>query len=349
MRGRQIIKITSLVILLVVVPPAFAAASAPLVSIQVTPANPCVPQGGTQQFTARGTYADRSTQDLTSAVTWTSSTLGQLPTTGVCFIGDSIINHLGALNQWHGAVANNWVNAGVGGDASFSVLARINNEIDEPVCHTAVILVGINDLAGCAGCGHQCEDVVPPGTAANGYTSVASYIQQSVQVLMGKGVRPVVGTLMPVTSAWVNPTPALGDKDVVNAKILQLNAWLRSYAKSQGIVIADYYPLFAGPDGYGVARLYNVDGLHPNASGNLVLATQSGIALELMSPPSAIAGPTETIMSGGLATGVAQGITSIRATLGAISGSTTLTVTPPPLVPIAVMTTLPSISLGGTK
>src|SRR5947199_1261731 len=46
---------------------------ATLVSIAVTPANPSVPKGSTQQFTATGTYTDNSTQNLTSTVTWTSS------------------------------------------------------------------------------------------------------------------------------------------------------------------------------------------------------------------------------------------------------------------------------------
>ena len=44
-----------------------------LVSIAVTPANPSVAAGGTQQFTATGTYSDGSTQNLTSSVTWSSS------------------------------------------------------------------------------------------------------------------------------------------------------------------------------------------------------------------------------------------------------------------------------------
>src|SRR5262249_23018155 len=46
---------------------------ATLTSIGVTPANPTVPVGGTQQFTATGTYSDSSTQNLTSQVTWASS------------------------------------------------------------------------------------------------------------------------------------------------------------------------------------------------------------------------------------------------------------------------------------
>lgn len=45
-----------------------------LQSIAVTPANPSVAKGLTQQFTATGTYSDNSTQDLTSQVTWASAT-----------------------------------------------------------------------------------------------------------------------------------------------------------------------------------------------------------------------------------------------------------------------------------
>ncbi len=52
----------------------FRPGSAPtLQSIAVTPVNPTIPSGGTQQFTATGTYSDDSTQNLTSQVTWTSS------------------------------------------------------------------------------------------------------------------------------------------------------------------------------------------------------------------------------------------------------------------------------------
>ena len=44
-----------------------------LTSIAVTPANPTIQAGATQQFAARGTYSDGSTQDVTSQVTWASS------------------------------------------------------------------------------------------------------------------------------------------------------------------------------------------------------------------------------------------------------------------------------------
>ena len=44
-----------------------------LVSISVTPSNPSVGLGNTQPFIATGTYADTSTADLTSSVTWSLS------------------------------------------------------------------------------------------------------------------------------------------------------------------------------------------------------------------------------------------------------------------------------------
>ena len=48
--------------------------AAVLQSIAVTPANPSIAKGATQQFTATGTYSDNSTQNLTSQVTWASAT-----------------------------------------------------------------------------------------------------------------------------------------------------------------------------------------------------------------------------------------------------------------------------------
>src|SRR5262245_30028148 len=46
---------------------------AELVSIAVTPSNPTLPKGQTQQLTATGTCTDRSTRELARSVTWASS------------------------------------------------------------------------------------------------------------------------------------------------------------------------------------------------------------------------------------------------------------------------------------
>ncbi len=49
---------------------------AKLVSISVTPADPSIGEGATQQFTATGTYSDDSTADITTEVDWESSDTG---------------------------------------------------------------------------------------------------------------------------------------------------------------------------------------------------------------------------------------------------------------------------------
>ena len=59
--------------------------SATLVSIAVTPPNPSVPIGVTEQFTATGSFTDSSTQDLTASVTWSAmaSTTASITTGGL--------------------------------------------------------------------------------------------------------------------------------------------------------------------------------------------------------------------------------------------------------------------------
>jgi len=46
---------------------------APLESVEVTPADPSIATSFTQQFTATGTYSDNTKGDITTSVTWTSS------------------------------------------------------------------------------------------------------------------------------------------------------------------------------------------------------------------------------------------------------------------------------------
>jgi hypothetical protein len=54
-----------------------------LVTINVSPASVVVPKGLTQNFTASGVYTDGSTQDLTSSVTWASTSGASITSGGV--------------------------------------------------------------------------------------------------------------------------------------------------------------------------------------------------------------------------------------------------------------------------
>jgi trimeric autotransporter adhesin len=48
--------------------------NATIQTITVTPAMPTIALGGLQQFAASGMFSDGSTEDITSVVTWSSST-----------------------------------------------------------------------------------------------------------------------------------------------------------------------------------------------------------------------------------------------------------------------------------
>src|SRR5262249_16657552 len=76
-----------------------------LQSIAVTPGGPSVAQGLTQQFTARGTYSDGSTQDFPTQVPWPSSppAVATISTagvaTGVALGSSSITAALGGMTS----------------------------------------------------------------------------------------------------------------------------------------------------------------------------------------------------------------------------------------------------------
>ena len=85
--------------------------NATLQSITVTPDNPTIALGASQQFAASGSFSDGSTQDITSVVTWTSST----PTVAV-------MNQSGvASSASHGTTNINATLAGVTGSTMLTV------------------------------------------------------------------------------------------------------------------------------------------------------------------------------------------------------------------------------------
>jgi uncharacterized protein YjdB len=80
-------------------------------SITVTPANPTIALGSSQQFAASGTFSDGSTQDITNVVTWTSST----PTVAV-------VNQSGAAaSASHGTTNINATLTGITGSTQLTV------------------------------------------------------------------------------------------------------------------------------------------------------------------------------------------------------------------------------------
>ncbi len=86
-----------------------------LQSLAVTPANASILKGGTQQYTATGTFSDGSTQDLTAQASWTSSNTGVATitsgglATGVAAGGTTIQASVNGVNGSTGLTVTNSV------------------------------------------------------------------------------------------------------------------------------------------------------------------------------------------------------------------------------------------------
>ncbi len=87
----------------------------PLVSIVVTPVNPTISVGQTQQFTAIGTYSDASTQDLTKTAHWSSSS------SGVATINNGVSGGGLATGQGTGSATITATFQGVSGSTTLTV------------------------------------------------------------------------------------------------------------------------------------------------------------------------------------------------------------------------------------
>lgn len=186
--------------------------------------------------------------------------VGAYPSGGVTLLGDSITANLGTLSDWFGADAAAWVNAGVGGDTSDEVLARVGTDVDRAACDTCLLMVGINDF-------------ISAQTPAN----VLDFVEQIVENLVARDIRPVLGTVLPTRSDYA-------DAAAISASTIAFNALLRDYAAENGIILVDYYPAFLDPAGgvYADATLLNADGLHPNdTAGNVLLTDLAATALQL--------------------------------------------------------------------
>lgn len=167
---------------------------------------------------------------------------GQRP--DVVLIGDSLTRGWAKIDPQR--FAGGRVNRGIGGQTSQQVLLRFGADVVALRPRAVHILVGTNDVAGNTG----------PTTLDNTQANIAAM----VAIARANGIVPVLATVPPASDFyWASglpPGPWIG----------RLNAWLRAYARDNGIALADYAAVLADPDGTRRPALY-ADGAHPGAAG----------------------------------------------------------------------------------
>ncbi|MEI9952379.1 MAG: Ig-like domain-containing protein [Pseudomonadota bacterium] len=292
--------------------------AATLVSIGVTPAAPSVAKGLARQFSATGTYTDASTQNLTAAVTWASS--------------DSTKATVSNASDSRGLAST----AAVGTTSISATFGALSASTTLTV--SAATLVSIS---------------VAPATpsVAKGltqqFTAVGTFTDASTQNLTA------TATWVSSDTAKVTISNAAGSQGLASAADIgaaTISATLSGVSGSTtstvspatlvSIAVTPVEPSVAK----GLTRQFSATGTYTDASTQNLTA-----AVTWASSDSTKATVSNAPDSRGLASTAAVGTTSISATLGALSGSTTLTVSVATLVSIAVTPATPSVAKGLTQ
>jgi len=142
--------------------------------------------------------------------------------TEVVFIGDSITENWNLADPEF--FSDGLVNRGIGAQTSAQLLVRFRADV--VALHPAIVhlLIGTNDVAGNNG----------PIAADDFQRNVESM----VEIARANGIRVVLGSIPPSAAfAW---RPAMRPA----ARIVELNAWLRDYARRNGLGFIDYHKYF---------------------------------------------------------------------------------------------------------
>ncbi len=296
---------------------ALKVSGATLVSIALTPAIVSLANGTQQQFTATGTYSDRSTQDLSSIAAWNSSAPAEAT------IGS---NGLAMAT----GVGTTSITATLGGISSTAVTLNVSGATLVSIAVTSAVpslVLGLNEQLTATGTftNHSTQDLTTAVTWTSSATTVAdisSGITTSGLVTShAAGSTNITATLGPVSSAPVGLS-------VTAATLVSI-----------GITPG------AASIALGTGEQLTATGVYTDNSTQDLTA-----AATWASSSAAVVSVSNATGSSGLATALTVGSTTITAVSGAItSNPVTLTVPAATLVSIAITPAAPSIVSGSTQ
>ena len=162
----------------------------------------------------------------------------------IVFMGDSITEGWQASRPQF--FKGDRVDRGISGQTTSQMLGRFYADVIALRPAVVHILAGTNDIAGNGG----------PTTL----DAIEKNIRSMVELAQAHRIKVVIGTVLP--AARFNWRPEIDPVPSIRA----LNAWIRSYARSRGITLVDYYAVL--DDGHhGLASTDSGDGVHPSPAG----------------------------------------------------------------------------------
>ena len=176
----------------------------------------------------------------------------------VVFLGDSITDIWDLQKFFPG---KSYVNRGISGQTTPQMLVRMFPDVIDLNPDAVILLAGTNDIARNTG----------PETA--------KMIEENYQAITGlarvHNIKVILCSLTPVSDYTAHPQTAHRPP----AQIVELNAWIKSYAVRAHATFADYYSALVDSKGM-LKDGYSNDGLHPNERGFALLAPVAKAAIE---------------------------------------------------------------------
>lgn len=194
----------------------------------------------------RGDSYRRKLRDWAQLCTYRSENLAVRagPPPRAVMIGDSITREWGRDDP--ALFGSGIVNRGINSQTTPQILVRLYPDAIALRPGAIHLLAGFNDIGGKTG-------PISPEDFRNNIRAMAD-------IAGANGARLVIGSITPSSIV-----PGIPDADR-SARIVELNRWLRSFARERGLVFADYHAVLADAKG-GIRRDYSDDRLHPNAAG----------------------------------------------------------------------------------
>jgi lysophospholipase L1-like esterase len=176
----------------------------------------------------------------------------------VVFMGDSI------TELWKLAhpdfFSENYIDRGISGQTTGQMLVRFRQDVIALKPVVVHILAGTNDIAGNGG----------PTTLE----AIRNNIASMVDLALANDIRVVLGSVPPAGMFPWRPSVLDPAQHIVD-----LNEWLRRYARERNLIYVDYHePLADERD--AMKQTFSNDGVHPNRDGYSVMEPLARHAIE---------------------------------------------------------------------
>jgi len=291
--------------------------AAALVSIEVSPTDPSIPKGTTQQFVATGIYSDHSTQDLTTQVVWSSSN------TSIADISNAADSNGLATSLAAGSTVIRAALGNVSGTTTLEVTAATLISIQVDPIDTAIPMEVSQQFTAT---GIYSDDSLQDLTQQVTWSSSAESVASISNAAGSKGFATPAGAGSSIISATLDGVSGSTNLTVTSATL-------------QFISLDPINPSIA----MGTFQQFTATGNYSDGSTyDLTNFVTWGSSI------GSVASISNAVGSNGLATPLSAGSTTIQAVLGANPTSTNLTVTTATLRSISITPSNPQIALKTT-